>query len=459
MQHLINDEDHNVFNTIPAKARALTSIGDETLRAVHEFFTASQGALFPTEENPSFQELSEAFIRKNWIDVEVAKVVRKYKEFRDSGNDIEVKSIVRWILAHDDGSVATPIIECMDVRPPEEIEIIKVLSKKGSQKIVFLATWRLQQQEVVLKKVIGPADSIQRVLYRELQPHPLSMVHPNIIETHSLKNDLGESFLVEKKLPSVLYDKWRATGIQEAAKVLFDIAQAIKFLHDHGLVHGDIKPDNIGRRIDNFVLLDFGICRPTKEFSRESTPTGSMRTRAPELFGSDTYLDPEKVDIWALGATIFNALCGRFPLIQVNEEIPRVSNPKERKSLELMIAQRVKNEWNKWVDFGEVPNPLSGILSRMLEKDVNSRINAKELVELAEEELSAFIPLANSTYRFSPLEELEQIEEFLADKKILTLFPFYRKQQIVTRLTQMKSLHGFDESKHKKISELISCLS
>lgn len=100
------------------------------------------------------------------------------------------------------------------------------------------------------------------------------MEHPNITETHLLPNTKGEVYLVEERLPEVLSD---ATSLQleEASNLLYDIAKALVYLHKTlGLVHGDIKPDNIGKRGGDYVLLDFGICRPADQFTSEVTPTG-----------------------------------------------------------------------------------------------------------------------------------------------------------------------------------------
>jgi serine/threonine protein kinase len=264
---------------------------------------------------------------------------------------------------------------------------------------------------------------------------------------------------VERKLPFVLFDKWRANGTQEAANLLFDIAKAVKYLHDAGRVHGDIKPDNIGKRGDNYVLLDFGICRPEDEFSRESTPTGSIRTRAPELLDQRAYLEPRKVDVWALGATVFNSIVGRFPLVKEDEAIPRISSPSERRDFERVISKRAAQDWDKWVTLDLVPEPLRQILSRMLERDVNQRISASDLVQISAVELSAFIPSSSqgaaTTGRFSPLEELEQIDDYVSMEKNIRLLPAYRKQQLVTRLNELRTVSGFDDKTKEKIDKLV----
>ena len=245
----------------------------------------------------------------------------------DQEQSLDIPLISRWVLAHpnDPASVAL----CMDVEPPAEIEIRQVLSRAGSQKLVYLGSWRLTQREVVVKRLLKPDGTADR----ELESFPLTLSHRNIIETHRLQNSRGELFLVEDRLPEVLDDHWRIRDLQEAANFLYDVGAAIKYLHDHDRVHGDIKPDNIGRRQGDYILLDFGICRPTAEFARDATATGSLRTRAPELLLLDHYVDPPKVDIWALGATLFLAYTGRFPLLGPDEPVPRISDPIRRRRL------------------------------------------------------------------------------------------------------------------------------
>ena len=93
------------------------------------------------------------------------------------------------------------------------------------------------------------------------------MGHPNIIETHCLTNNQGEKFLAEELLPIVLNDDWTSSGVQEAANLLYDISSALNYIHEElKLVHGDIKPDNIGNKDGRYILLDFGICRSIKSF-------------------------------------------------------------------------------------------------------------------------------------------------------------------------------------------------
>src|SRR5262249_17402572 len=147
--------------------------------------------------------------------------------------------------------------------------------------------------------------------------------------------------------PGVLGDGWRAGGIQEAANLLNDIGHALVYLYGElGLVHGDIKPANIGRKGGSYILLDFGICRRACEFKGDATATGSLRTRAPELFLTDKYPHPDKADVWSLGATVFNAVVGRFPFVDEGESVPRVSKPAEREAFEAVLKKRILEQWD-----------------------------------------------------------------------------------------------------------------
>ncbi|MEK7406906.1 MAG: protein kinase [Acidobacteriota bacterium] len=345
------------------------------------------------------------------------------------------------------------VLDCMRVDPPDQISIIQVLSRAGSQKLVFLATWRLTQAQVVLKRLIGPPEMTKRILERELLIHQLSREHPNIILTDVLRNSKGEAFLVEKYLPVLLHDGWRSHGVLEAANLLYDISHALSFLHGNGLVHGDVKPDNIGIDRQAYILLDFGICRPSEEFTRaDVTATGSLRTRAPEVLEANSYVnvDPPKVDVWALGATVYNSLAKRFPLFAEGEAPPRVSRPDERGPFEAELARRARDEWESKVDLQLVPEPIRKLLGKALERDPERRWSAEQLMKQAETELSAFVRRSSDVGRFSPLDELRQLEAYLPSTEILRLMPVMRRQRLQERLRALKNTHGFNaEERHR----------
>jgi serine/threonine protein kinase len=335
-----------------------------------------------------------------------------------------------------------------------------VLSRSGSQKLVFLATWLLTQREVVLKKVTGSPESIERIVARESQSHPLSTVHDNIIKTHELQNAAGERFLVEERLPIILSDGWRSQGSGEAANLLYDIANALNYLHTElDWVHGDVKPDNIGQKESRYILLDFGICRPAAAFTVESTATGSLRTRAPELLTGEGYVDPKKVDIWALGATVFNAIQERYPLFERGEQPPRISSPEQRQNFEKVLADRVRTRWNELVDLKDVSEPLKSVLMMALEPDPSKRCSASQLLKKAEADLSVFLRRPSSAGPFSPLDELQQLRDYLPQGHALKLMPLPHKNLLQAKLKDLQRFRGLSTAQKSDITQLLNLIS
>jgi serine/threonine protein kinase len=395
--------------SIPSGAHALAAIGPVTEGVVNRLFAGSN-ELFNRVDQGELKKLASALEKdRGWTDQEAARVVSKYAEDVDTGRSFDVSAIARWALAHPNNSSA--VFDCMSVAPPEGFNIIRVLSRAGSQKLVFLASWRLPLRQVVLKRVTGPTKDT--IIDREAQVHPLSMRNRNIIETHVFQNAQGEKFLVEERLPVVLDDNWRSHGLHEAANLLHDIANALSFLHELDFVHGDIKPDNIGKKNEDYILLDFGIGRTASKFTPEVTGTGSLRTRAPELITTDSYKFPTAADVWALGATVYNTITERFPLFEKGETPPRISNPEDRKEFEAKLAERINSRWEHFLDFSHIPDPMKKILQKALAKDPEKRSSAKQLVDFVEKELSGFLRRNSHDGRFSALEEVDQLLRYL----------------------------------------------
>lgn len=454
-------ESIDAIDSLPSFLKALGLLGPKTAEATRYLLLPIQPSLFKTESLASNDDDAlDGFVRSlidpnaKWSDDEAASLLHALSERKSHGDLIDFSAVTRWVNNHPND--AASIIQCVDVDPPDEVDIIRVLSQSGSQKVVYLASWRSMQREVVVKKIIRTDESAAR----EMESFPLNLSHPNIIETHPLRNKKGEVFFAELRLAEVLDDRWQAAGIQDGSNLLFDIASALKYLHDHKRVHGDVKPDNIGKDAGEFILLDFGICRPTGEFANELTATGSLRTRAPELLLNEGYVDPPKVDVWALGATIFNAYCGRFPLTSCGERVPRVSEPVAREEFESLLATRAR-EWNQWVEFSKLPEELRSIVAAMLEPRPAARISSSNVIDRATKELPALIRGLNSDpsrrQRFSPLEELHQIGEFMGHTR-LKLIPRRKTAEMIARLRDLQGTPGFSKKEQDATRQLLTDL-
>jgi serine/threonine protein kinase len=374
----------------------------------------------------------------DWSDTETAEVLDAAKKRISQGRNLDADDLRTWLTGG--GAEAAQLSDLLSLFPPAEIRILGRKSQVGSQKIVYDAEWKGSERSVVAKRFLDEDTSAQ-LLKRELQPHPLSMVHSHIIETHILKNDSNEPFLVEKKLAVVLDDDWKASGVAEAAGLLHDIASALHYLHDgRGLVHGDVKPDNLGFDELGYVLLDFGVCRRAEEFADGGSATGSIRTRAPELLLA-TKTHSYSSDIWALGATVFSGLVDAFPLFDVDEEVPRVSDPERRKEKEEELKSRASGSYKARVfdRLGEAVEHegLRLVLEQVLAPDPDIRPSAGELVGLCRRELKAFIASEDRSADISSSELLEQLDSHLPAGRLKEVMPMRRYLRLLKMLESL----------------------
>jgi serine/threonine-protein kinase len=150
--------------------------------------------------------------------------------------------------------------------------------------------------------------------------------HPNIVAVYDwgkVNNTyfIAMEFVQGRTLASILKEKLRLTA-QQACDVAVDVASALGFAHDNGVVHRDIKPGNILIGSTGQVkVADFGIARALGAAVEEGlTQTGSV-------MGTATYLSPEQAqgsqpdprsDIYSLGIVMYEMVAGRAPFIGDN---------------------------------------------------------------------------------------------------------------------------------------------
>lgn len=146
--------------------------------------------------------------------------------------------------------------------------------------------------------------------------------HPNVVSVHDVVDDGGLPCIVMEYVPSVtLGDVIKEAMLSnsavppgEAARIGRGMITALRAAHSAGVLHRDVKPGNVLLGEDGRVVLtDFGIA--------VATGTSTL-TKTGELVGSIDYLAPERVrghtpgpaaDLWALGATLYQAIEGRPP--------------------------------------------------------------------------------------------------------------------------------------------------
>ncbi|WP_169927312.1 serine/threonine-protein kinase [Labilithrix luteola] len=153
----------------------------------------------------------------------------------------------------------------------------------------------------------------------------MTLQHPNIVPVHEVFDDraLGP-VLVMPLLGGETFEKvlGRAgkLSLEHTVAYLLPVLNAIAYAHAQGVVHRDLKPQNVFVQRDRISILDFGVAK----LLEESSLAGSAITRTGELLGTPRYMAPEqifgeqridaRVDVWAVGVIAYRALSGDLPI-------------------------------------------------------------------------------------------------------------------------------------------------
>jgi Tol biopolymer transport system component len=212
--------------------------------------------------------------------------------------------------------------------------------------------------------------------------------HPNI----STLFDVGPDYLVMELVEGPTLAERIAEApltLDQAAAVARQIADALDYAHDRGVIHRDLKPSNIKIRPDGVVkVLDFGLAksRVTNASSSDQTPTVSARdTEVGAILGTAAYMAPEqargkevdkRADIWAFGCVFYEMLTG--------------GPPHQGDTSQETMASILRDE----PDLSRVPAQARRLLRRCLEKDPQKRLRhiGDVMALLDETPSSEFVP-------------------------------------------------------------------
>jgi serine/threonine-protein kinase len=157
-----------------------------------------------------------------------------------------------------------------------------------------------------------------------------SLHHPNIVEVIDIFNEGNTSYMVMpfvegRSLQSII-EKNGPLTYPEAVNYIAQIANAVGYIHDHHILHRDIKPDNIMITDDyRAVLIDFGSAREFVEDKTQSHTSILTQGFAPPEQYSRTSRKGSYTDIYAIGATLYFILTGRTPVdaaARLTESLP-----------------------------------------------------------------------------------------------------------------------------------------
>ncbi|KAF8737333.1 hypothetical protein AX14_013019 [Amanita brunnescens Koide BX004] len=235
---------------------------------------------------------------------------------------------------------------------------------EGAYGKVRLGTHRLTSSRVALKQI--PKSMSSSVLTREIHHHR-QLHHPHVTQMYEVIATESSIWIVTElccggELFDYLVEKGRLA--EDEAKIIFgQLCLAVAYLHDKGIVHRDLKLENV--LLDErcrVKLGDFGFTREYERGALMETFCGTTGYAAPEMLERKKYMGPE-VDVWSLGVILYCLLTGTLPFDDDDEEEMR--------------AKVIQGEYDdpEWLSLES-----RDLIRNILEKDASKRFTIPQIL-------------------------------------------------------------------------------
>jgi Tol biopolymer transport system component len=231
---------------------------------------------------------------------------------------------------------------------------------EGGMAVVYLAEDLRHHRRVALKVLrpeLAAALGAERFL-REIET-TAQLTHPHILPLLDSGAAGGALYyvmpFVEGESLRDRLERERRLPVDDAVRIARETADALGYAHSHGVIHRDVKPENILLESGHAVVADFGIAKAV------SVAGGTRLTETGLSVGTPAYMSPEQAaggealdgrsDVYSLGCVLYEMLTGETPYTgatplailakKLSEPLPRVSNARERvpASLEAVLTK------------------------------------------------------------------------------------------------------------------------
>ena len=257
----------------------------------------------------------------------------------------------------------------------EEFTVAALLGEGGFA-AVFRVREKRQHRDVAVKVVdlgLTPSPSLAVRFVREART-VARLEHPHIVPIYKVGGYQNEVLYIVMRCVDgaslrQLLEKKKRLSVRKAATIARQVADALGYAHHYGVVHRDVKPDNILLDRGGHVLVtDFGIAKAAQEASVSQLTTEGM------VVGTPQYMSPEQAtgdkldarsDIYSLGILLYQMLAGEPPF--------------DGESAQSILMKQATADPPPIHDHrGDVPAPLTAALERMLAKDPAERYQTAE---------------------------------------------------------------------------------
>lgn len=199
----------------------------------------------------------------------------------------------------------------------DRYEIIEKVGSGGMADVYRAKCHRLNRFVAIkILKQEFSADTSLVTKFRAEAQSAAGLSHPNIVSVYDVGDDGELHYIVMELVEGITLKKFierkGRLEIKEAIGIAIQIAQGLEAAHDNHIVHRDIKPQNIIiSREGKVKVADFGIAKAVTTNTVTSNAAGSVHYLSPEQ-ARGGYSD-EKSDIYSLGVTLYEMLCGKVP--------------------------------------------------------------------------------------------------------------------------------------------------
>jgi tetratricopeptide (TPR) repeat protein/tRNA A-37 threonylcarbamoyl transferase component Bud32 len=247
-----------------------------------------------------------------------------------------------------------------------DYDLLQMIAR-GGMGAVYKARHRPLNRLVALKMITAGrfASAAERQRFRNEAEAVAGLDHPNIVPVYEVGEVEGQPFFAMKLVEGgSLAGRWEAyrAAPRDAARLVADVARAVHYAHQHGILHRDLKPSNILLDADGRPhVTDFGLAK------RLGGAAGAELTQSGAIIGTPAYMAPEQAsgrrgtvttatDVYGLGSVLYALLTGRPPfaqddvadvldrLLTRDPEPPGRSNPRLGRDLELICLKCLQKE-------------------------------------------------------------------------------------------------------------------
>jgi serine/threonine protein kinase/WD40 repeat protein len=254
----------------------------------------------------------------------------------ECGEDSELRHEVELLLAQEGSLLDRPVWEDIP-----ETTVTQVMAKKlvgryeiqgqlgeGGMGVVYRARDTKLNRPVAIKFLSNEfADAAARHRFQREAQTASSLNHPHILTVHDSGDFEGRQYLVTEFVDGGTLKTWARSAKRtwrQIIELLTGVADGLAVAHAAGILHRDIKPDNILISQSGYAkLADFGLAKLAEGFDSDLTSTlTDGRTRPGVLIGTIPYMSPEQAagkpvdtrsDIFSFGVLIYELLGGRRP--------------------------------------------------------------------------------------------------------------------------------------------------